>query len=145
MPRYSAFLSYSRKDTELVQPLLAALKSADQEIWFDQTHIRGGELWEDALRRGLTQSNAVLVCVTRNSIGSFVNREVEIALDMRKTIIPLVFDDAIEDFADPTIAKLRRFQFIDFRAKPGATRRTVDTIAKCQLAPVVAVYNRKGG
>ncbi len=75
MSRYSAFLSYSREDEALVERLRGALKQRELSYWLDKSEIKGGDLWEALIRRALTQSDTLLVFVTKNIIGSFVEKE----------------------------------------------------------------------
>jgi hypothetical protein len=64
---------------------------------------------------------------------------------MRKAIIPVVLDNAIETDA-PVIAGLREFKYVDARKDPeAAAAQLMKVIAKRDSAPVVSVYNVKGG
>lgn len=145
MPRYSAFLSYSRKDADLVAPLKDALEAANLTTWYDRSEISGGDVWEAVIRRGLTQSNCLVVFVSKHTLGSYAEKEIAIARDMRKPIIPLAMDDAINTDT-PMIAGLREFHYIDFRTHPeGKTAQVIEAVSKRRLAPVVSTYNVKGG
>jgi len=145
MSRYSAFLSYSRSDEHLVEEVRNALHRRELEFWLDTAEIKGGDVWEAVIRRALTQSDTLLVFVTKNILGSFAETEIRMAEDLRKPMIPLVFDDTIEGDAD-VIRSLRRFQYIDFRKKRDiAIEDTVSAVSRAYLAPVLSTYNVKGG
>jgi chromosome partitioning protein len=145
MPRFSAFLSYSRQDSALVEKMKRALEERELSYWLDTAEVKGGDVWEAVIRRALTQSDTLLVFVTQNILGSFVETEVGLAEDLRKPLIPLVFDDVIEGDAE-IIARLRRYHFIDFRRKPDlALEDATGAVARAYLAPVLSTYNVKGG
>ena len=107
MPRYSAFLSYAREDQPAVSAIRAQLDGNRVSTWLDTAGIVGGDVWEATIRRALTQSDTVIVFVSAHVPGSFVEQEVKLAHDMRKPIIPVVFDDTI-DRGDELCAILRK-------------------------------------
>ncbi|MEY2482332.1 MAG: hypothetical protein QOK24_860 [Verrucomicrobiota bacterium] len=87
------FLSYSRRDEKRVLPIADRLRAAGLSVWIDQGGIDGATLWaqeiSDAIRRAK-------VCVLFGSASSFgsphVIREVSLACDERKPILPLQLD-----------------------------------------------------
>jgi hypothetical protein len=87
------FLSYSRRDEKRVLPIADRLRAAGLNVWIDQGGIDGATLWaqeiSDAIRRAK-------VCVLFGSASSFgsphVIREVSLACDERKPILPLQLD-----------------------------------------------------
>jgi hypothetical protein len=89
------FLSYSRRDEKRVLPIADRLRAAGLSVWIDQGGIDGATLWaqeiSDAIRRAK-------VCVLFGSASSFgsphVIREVSLACDERKPILPLQLDPA---------------------------------------------------
>src|SRR5262245_29497280 len=110
MSRFSAFLSYSRKDTSAVEAVRQALDDREIPYWLDTAEIKRGDIWEAVIRRALTQSDALLVFVTSNLVGSFAETEIRLAADLRKPMIPLAFGDIIEA-DDDVVRQLRRYQF----------------------------------
>lgn len=145
MPRFAAFLSYSRKDGDRIAPFRDAIETDSLAAWYDRSELSGGDAWESMIRRGLTQSNCLVVFVSENVIGSYAEKEIALARDMRKPIIPVALDNAIETDV-PAIAGLREFQYIDARSdQEGAAAQLVKAIAKKDSAPVVSIYNVKGG
>jgi chromosome partitioning protein len=87
------------------------------------------------------------VIVTEAIRSSYVEKELALAIDMRKPVIPLVFDD-FWDADEPLARRLRTFQAIDFRQSPGRGDREtalLSAITAFHLAPVMAVYSPKGG
>jgi TolB-like protein len=49
------FLSYASEDAEAARRLSEALKSAGLEVWFDQSELRGGDAWDQRIRRQIKE------------------------------------------------------------------------------------------
>ena len=50
-PNKAVFLSYASQDAEAAQKLCNALRAAGIEVWFDQSELRGGDAWDQMIRR----------------------------------------------------------------------------------------------
>ena len=50
-PGRAVFLSYASQDAEAAQNLCNALGAAGVEVWFDQSELRGGDAWDQMIRR----------------------------------------------------------------------------------------------
>jgi tetratricopeptide (TPR) repeat protein len=57
---YDLFISYRRKDSDRVRPLVDALKSRGISVWFDQDEIEEFAPITDKIRHGLANSKALL-------------------------------------------------------------------------------------
>jgi ABC-type molybdate transport system ATPase subunit len=88
----TAFLSYSRTDSEFALRLSEDLKAAGAAIWLDQTDIDPGEEWDLAVERALLDCPRMLVILSPVSVVSpNVRDEISFALKKRKTIIPVLY------------------------------------------------------
>jgi hypothetical protein len=106
----AAFISYSRQDSEFALRLAADLKAASANVWLDQLDIAPGERWDRAVEQALQRCPRMLLILSPAAVESDnVMDEVSFALDERKTIIPIMFEDCIVPF------RLRRVQYIDCR------------------------------
>jgi TolB-like protein/cytochrome c-type biogenesis protein CcmH/NrfG len=47
----AVFISYAREDTAAAQLIADALRSQGVEVWFDQAQLRGGDAWDQKIRR----------------------------------------------------------------------------------------------
>ena len=47
----AVFLSYASEDAEVAGRIAEALKRAGVEVWFDQSDLRGGDVWDQKIRR----------------------------------------------------------------------------------------------
>ncbi len=51
----AVFLSYAREDTAAAQRIADALRSQGVEVWFDQSELRGGDVWDKMIRRQIKE------------------------------------------------------------------------------------------
>jgi TolB-like protein/Tfp pilus assembly protein PilF len=50
-PSKAVFLSYASQDAEAARRICEALRAAGIEVWFDQSELRGGDVWDHAIRQ----------------------------------------------------------------------------------------------
>src|SRR5215207_1790804 len=50
------FISYSRKDLSFINTLVADLKNAGLDVWYDVSHIAGGARWRSEIENALRNS-----------------------------------------------------------------------------------------
>jgi hypothetical protein len=50
-PSRAVFLSYASQDAVAAQKICDALRAAGVEVWFDQSELRGGDVWDQKIRR----------------------------------------------------------------------------------------------
>jgi TolB-like protein/Flp pilus assembly protein TadD len=51
----AVFLSYAREDTAAAQRIADALRTHGVEAWFDQSELRGGDVWDQKIRRQIKE------------------------------------------------------------------------------------------
>jgi hypothetical protein len=48
---HAVFLSYASQDAEAAQKICETLRVAGIEVWFDQSELRGGDAWDQSIRK----------------------------------------------------------------------------------------------
>jgi TolB-like protein len=48
---HAVFLSYASQDAEAAQKICDALRAAGIDVWFDKSELRGGDAWDQRIRR----------------------------------------------------------------------------------------------
>ena len=87
------FLSYSRKDKAFARKLAKDLENAGHVVWWDLTHIDGGDRWAREIEEGINQSEILAVIVSPNSINSeWVEKEFIFASKRGMKIVPLLYE-----------------------------------------------------
>ena len=85
------FISYSRTDTEFVQRVAASLHEVGKSLWIDTDDISDAEVFPQAIRTAIEESDAFLFVITRASVASgFCEQEVAYARSLAKRIVPVL-------------------------------------------------------
>lgn len=93
---YDIFISYSRKNTEIVKQYTKALKDAGLNVWIDEDGIESGDEFKTKIVRAITKSKVFLFFSSVASNESqWTVKEVNVAVLLKKKIIPIKLDDSI--------------------------------------------------
>ena len=104
-------MAYSRDDEPLIAPVVDLLRLTDTEVFRDRDSIPPGDKWRPAVQDAIQQATECLVFWCAHSATSDeVGREVELALELGKRMIPVLLDDS------PLGEVLCEFQAIDMRS-----------------------------
>ena len=63
----AVFLSYAREDTAAAQRIAEALRSHGVEVWFDQNELRGGNAWDQKIRRQIGDCTIFLPIISQHT------------------------------------------------------------------------------
>src|SRR4051812_42614928 len=120
------FISYSQKDKDFVDNLARNLVAAKHHVWMDRWELSLGDSLTQKIEGALTEANAILVIISKNSVEShWFKRELSAGLirelEERKT---LVMPCLIDDCTIPLF--LRDKLYADFRKSPDEAFNLVD-------------------
>lgn len=92
---HKVFISYSRKDTEQVKVITQILDKHSISYWIDKEGIYSGSNFKEVIVDAIENSQALIFVSSANSNASVnVAVEVEYAIRLNKTILPVMLDDA---------------------------------------------------
>ncbi len=63
----AVFLSYASQDAAAARRLCDALRSANIEVWFDQHELRGGDAWDQRIRRQIRECALFIPLISANT------------------------------------------------------------------------------
>ena len=63
----AVFLSYASQDAEAARRICEALRSAGIEVWFDQSELRGGDVWDQKIRRQIRDCALFVPVISANT------------------------------------------------------------------------------
>ncbi len=107
-PRARVFLSYSRKDTSFVDALKVYLETCGFEIFIDRKSISAGESWETRLEHLVESADTTVCVVSRHWLETEIClREMTLAIDSGRRVLPVFIDDSKPEEAPPEIARLQ--------------------------------------
>jgi DNA-binding beta-propeller fold protein YncE len=124
------FISYSRKDSDFVVKLAAALKTAGRDVWVDVEGIRASEDWKQKIFREIDRANSFLFVVSPDSLQSEIaNEEVSHAALNSKRMIPLFYRGLHEGTIPPALGRFQGIQFSDDALFPAGVSELLKTLA----------------
>jgi len=65
--RPTVFISYASQDAKAAKRICDALRAAGIEVWFDQSELRGGDAWDQSIRRQIKTCALFLPVISRNT------------------------------------------------------------------------------
>jgi TolB-like protein/Tfp pilus assembly protein PilF len=138
----AVFLSYAAEDSEPAQRFCAKLRAAGIEVWFDQSELRGGDVWDQRIRREIRDCALFIPIISANTqsrLEGYFRREWKLAVarthdmaDDKPFLVPIVIDGT--DDSDARVPdKFREVQWTSLPAgetPPGFVERL-----RCLLSP----------
>src|SRR6204780_2689427 len=102
----TVFLSYASADREAARVLRDALPTFGMEVWYDESDLGGGDIWDQKIRRQIRECDYFMPLIsaqTEARLEGYFRREwrlaVERTLDMADDhlfLLPVVVDDTNE-------------------------------------------------
>jgi TolB-like protein/Tfp pilus assembly protein PilF len=125
------FLSYSSEDGAAAERICTSLRAAGIEVWFDQSELRGGDIWEQSIRRQIKTCALFIPIISKSThvrIEGYFRLEWKLAVDRSYLIasdqaflVPVVIDDTgVDDERVP-----ERFSEVQWTRLPGGTTTPV--------------------
>jgi hypothetical protein len=117
------FLSYASQDADAARRICDALRATGIEVWFDQSELRGGDAWDQSIRRQIKTCALFIPVISRHThdrAEGYFRLEWKLAVDRSHLImankaflLPVVIDDTRDD--DENVPdKFREVQWIGF-------------------------------
>ena len=104
--RRAVFLSHAREDAAASQKIAEALRAVQVEVWFDMNELRGGDVWDQKIRRQIRECAlfiAVISAATQVRAEGYFRREWKMAVDRTQDmaedqafIVPVLIDATSE-------------------------------------------------
>jgi tetratricopeptide (TPR) repeat protein len=66
-PKGAVFLSYASQDSEAAKRICEALRAAGVEVWFDQSELRGGDAWDQSIRKQIKECALFVPIISANT------------------------------------------------------------------------------
>jgi hypothetical protein len=119
------FLCHASADKSKVRGLYRYLRRRRIRPWFDEIDLVGGQDWQTEIPKAIITSDAVIICLTKNSVDKegYIQKEIKFALDKALEmpegqifLIPVRFEDCDVPFS------LTRYQWVDLFDEAGYTR-----------------------
>ena len=122
----AVFLSYASQDAERALRICAALRAAGVEVWFDQSELRGGDAWDQKIKKQIRECALFLPLISANTNAraeGYFRLEWKLAVDRSH----LMADDAtflvpavIDEMADAEARVPDKFREVQWTRLRGA-------------------------
>jgi formylglycine-generating enzyme required for sulfatase activity len=132
--KLKVFISYSRKDEDFAQELLAGLQFAGFEPYLDKQDIAAGEDWEARLGRLIEAADTVVFVISPDAVAS--DRcawEIERTAALKKRLLPIVWRRVAEAQV-PTRLKQLNYIFFDNPLMSVPSLKVLSTALRTDLA-----------
>jgi TolB-like protein/Tfp pilus assembly protein PilF len=106
VPPGAVFLSYASEDAGAARRISDALRAAGIEVWFDQSELRGGDVWDKKIRQQIRDCALFLPIISAHSqarLEGYFRREWKLAVDRthdmadeKPFLVPVAIDDVRE-------------------------------------------------
>jgi TolB-like protein/Tfp pilus assembly protein PilF len=105
-PSKAVFLSYASQDAEAARRICEALRAAGIEVWFDQSELRGGDVWDHQIRQQIHDCALFMPIISAHTderTEGYFRLEWKLAVDRSHLmaddaafLLPVVIDDTTD-------------------------------------------------
>ncbi|MEY2536312.1 MAG: hypothetical protein QOG67_52, partial [Verrucomicrobiota bacterium] len=114
---YDLFLSYNSADHGVVENVARKLRDEGLEPFLDRWNLAPGMRWRLELEKTLGSCKAVAIFVGRGEMGSWQQREVDVALDLQSRNPSLPVIPVLLPGCEPPLGFLSQLTWVDLRAQ----------------------------
>ena len=103
------FLSYASQDTDAARRICDVLRAAALEVWFDQSELRGGDVWDASIKKQIKEYALfvpIISAATNARSEGYFRLEWKLAVDRSHLMaddqaffVPVIIDDTPEPSA----------------------------------------------
>ena len=126
-PSRAVFISYASEDAEAARRICEALGAAGIEVWFDESGLRGGDAWDQAIRKQIRTCALFLPIIshaTHDRREGYFRLEWKLAIDrchLMDANLPFVLPVVIDDTRDDDERMPERFREVQWTRLPGGS------------------------
>jgi TolB-like protein/Tfp pilus assembly protein PilF len=109
-PSHAVFLSYTSQDAEAAKKICEALRAAGIEVFFDKSELRGGDVWDQKIRREIHDCALFIPVISANTASrhegyfrlewDLADQRSHMMARSRVFVVPVCLDSTTEAAAD---------------------------------------------
>jgi TolB-like protein len=142
----AVFLSYAREDHESARRIAEALRGFGIEAWFDQSELRGGDAWDQKIRRQIKECTLFIPVIsahTQQRGEGYFRLEWKLAAERTHLMaegVPFLAPVVVDGTPDGGAAVPPEFLKVQWTRLPGGmpTPQFVDQVSRLLAAPKTA-------
>jgi TolB-like protein len=122
----AVFLSYARDDAAAARRIAEALRSSGLEVWFDENELRGGDSWDQKIRRQINECTLFVPLIsqhTQERAKGYFRLEWKLAVDQTHLLaegVPFIAPVVIDDTRESGAVVPTEFMRVQWTRLPGA-------------------------
>jgi TolB-like protein/thioredoxin-like negative regulator of GroEL len=139
----AVFLSYAREDADAARHIADALRAFGVEVWFDMSELRGGDVWDQKIRRQIKECALFMPVISSRSDQrgeGYFRLEWKLAAERTHLLadgMPFLFPVVVDDTSETNASVPEQFLKAQWTRLPGGepTSQFVDQVKRLLLAP----------
>jgi len=141
--RHQVFISYAREDESVAAEIERELRDNGYSCWWDPA-MRAGFDWQDQINEHINESHVLLVVASGKAAKSqWVHREIGIAQDLGKAIVPVKFEERIPAAFEEPLGNIEFVTFPGGEITPGAKRKLIAALRDAGLGVLDHAVDRE--
>jgi TolB-like protein/tetratricopeptide (TPR) repeat protein len=133
----AVFISYASQDAGAAARICSALRQAGVEVWFDQSELRGGDVWDQRIRREIRDCTLFMPVISANTASrhegyfrlewDLADQRTHMMARDRAFIVPVCLDATKEAGTDvpESFHRVQWTRLLDGNTPPAFTARIV--------------------
>lgn len=142
-PSKAVFLSYAREDAEAARRVADALRAFGVEVWFDMSELRGGDVWDQKIRRQIKECALFMPVISGQSDQrgeGYFRLEWKLAVERTHLLaegMPFLFPVVVDDTSEANASVPEQFLKSQWTRLPGGepTPQFVEHVKRLLQAP----------
>ena len=143
----AVFMSYASEDAAAATRICSALRQVGVEVWFDQSELRGGDVWDQRIRREIRDCTLFMPVISSNTASrreGYFRLEWDLADQRghmmardRAFIVPVCLDATKEGVTDvpESFHRVQWMRLLDTNTPPAFTAHIVALLSTPGAAP----------
>ncbi|NEO97390.1 MAG: TIR domain-containing protein [Symploca sp. SIO2E9] len=108
------FLSYADEDRATMEKIRNSLRRESITVWTNRTDVQTGEVFEEAIKRGIEQADNVVYLLSPESVNStYCKQELDLAVSLNKRIIPVLVRETHPEIIPSALQDLHYIDLTD--------------------------------
>ena len=139
----AVFLSYAREDADAARHIADALRAFGVEVWFDMSELRGGDVWDQKIRRQIKECALFMPVISSQSDQrgeGYFRLEWKLATERTHLLadgMPFLFPVVVDDTSEANASVPEQFLKAQWTRLPGGepTSQFVDQVKRLLQTP----------
>ena len=127
--KYDIFVSYSRRDSAIVNTFVERFRQEGYSVWMDKDGVETSDEFKHVIVEAIDASSIFVYFSSKNANKSdWTAKEIGIAVQKKKNIMPVKLDDS--PYSDDVMFDLVNIDYIDYYTKKGKNPERLEKLLR---------------